>query len=477
MHSRLPHLALVAPLGALVALLGACSESSGSSGQSGGGGTPPGAMFSASPTAGTAPLGVQFTDLSSGVVSGWSWDFGDGGSSTVASPFHVYLQPGSYTVGLAVDGPGGSDQDSQPDYIVVDAPPPPCPAPSGSGFTRVPDVPFAPSGRALDVYLPDLPRTCSPTVVWIHGGGSTGGAKDDVFARGVCEALAADGWFSVSIDYALSTFEPCAGGAGQGSYPEAILDAKLAVDWVHASGTILFGLSDRVVAAGSSAGGQLAALLAATQGAGEGFFDPSPQADVTVELAVLVRAPTNLVAIGCRGHSWSPPCDLVCPAGPPNDPCAPPVGCVDTGGYPAGYPCASESGGCFDATAVESALGEIWPAGGAPLGVDCADPLALPPGVPGMPTGIAWYDASAYFWLSGEEPPIFVHHAECDPLVPSSQALELSLRLAQLGVPAVTAIEPAAASCGAGCQHGEALFGVQGTAERVAQAILAVFAP
>ena len=37
-----------------------------------------GADFSGTPTSGTAPLTVQFTDTSSGSWSTWTWDFGDG---------------------------------------------------------------------------------------------------------------------------------------------------------------------------------------------------------------------------------------------------------------------------------------------------------------------------------------------------------------------------------------------------------------
>jgi len=39
---------------------------------------PPAAAFTANPTSGIAPLDAQFTDQSTGTVTGWSWDFGDG---------------------------------------------------------------------------------------------------------------------------------------------------------------------------------------------------------------------------------------------------------------------------------------------------------------------------------------------------------------------------------------------------------------
>jgi PKD repeat protein len=84
----------------------------------------PVAAFTANPTSGQAPLNVQFTDQSSGVIAAWSWDFGDGTSSTDQSPAHTYMA-GAYTVSLTVSGPGGSHTETKADYITVTAPPAP----------------------------------------------------------------------------------------------------------------------------------------------------------------------------------------------------------------------------------------------------------------------------------------------------------------------------------------------------------------
>jgi PKD repeat protein len=79
----------------------------------------PGGEFSGSPTSGPAPLVVQFTDASSGSLTNWSWDFGDGGTSTAQSPTHTYSSPGSYSVKLTVTGPGGAASAVKASYIVV----------------------------------------------------------------------------------------------------------------------------------------------------------------------------------------------------------------------------------------------------------------------------------------------------------------------------------------------------------------------
>jgi PKD repeat protein len=77
------------------------------------------ANFTAQPTNGPAPLNVQFTDVSAGTVTSWLWSFGDGITSTLQSPAHVYNEPGAYTVSLQVTGPGGSDSLERVAYITV----------------------------------------------------------------------------------------------------------------------------------------------------------------------------------------------------------------------------------------------------------------------------------------------------------------------------------------------------------------------
>jgi PKD repeat protein len=85
---------------------------------------PPTAAFSGAPLTGIAPLSVDFTDASTGSITGWSWDFGDTGTSTEQNPSHEYTATGAYTVSLTTTGPGGSDTLTEVDYVVVGVPGP-----------------------------------------------------------------------------------------------------------------------------------------------------------------------------------------------------------------------------------------------------------------------------------------------------------------------------------------------------------------
>ncbi|HEX7687334.1 MAG TPA: LamG-like jellyroll fold domain-containing protein [Burkholderiaceae bacterium] len=59
--------------------------------------------FVAAPTSGTAPLTVSFTDTSTrGRADTHLWDFGDGHTSTDASPTHTYGGQGTYSVTMTV---------------------------------------------------------------------------------------------------------------------------------------------------------------------------------------------------------------------------------------------------------------------------------------------------------------------------------------------------------------------------------------
>ena len=87
-------------------------------------GTPPNAAFTGNPLTGPSPLQINFTDQSTGDITSWQWDFGDGSPvSNDTNPSHSFADAGTYTVNLTVTGPLGSDTETKTDYITAGTPP------------------------------------------------------------------------------------------------------------------------------------------------------------------------------------------------------------------------------------------------------------------------------------------------------------------------------------------------------------------
>jgi lysophospholipase L1-like esterase len=56
---------------------------------------------------------IHFTDTTTGNPTSWSWNFGDGDTSTERNPVHTYKTTGNYQVTLTVTGLGGSSYSIQ----------------------------------------------------------------------------------------------------------------------------------------------------------------------------------------------------------------------------------------------------------------------------------------------------------------------------------------------------------------------------
>jgi PKD repeat protein len=95
------------------------------------------AAFTGTPTDGCKPLTVTFTDQSTGPVTSWSWNFGDGGNSTLQNPTHQYTSTGPFTVSLTVTSATCNDTETKTNYIMVrDVP--------VAGFVGVPTSGYVP---------------------------------------------------------------------------------------------------------------------------------------------------------------------------------------------------------------------------------------------------------------------------------------------------------------------------------------------
>ena len=82
----------------------------------------PNANLSATPRDVCANTDVFFTDLSTGSVTRWLWDFGDGGTSTIQNPIHQYDDTGLFTIRLIVWNNNCADTVIFTNYIHISPP-------------------------------------------------------------------------------------------------------------------------------------------------------------------------------------------------------------------------------------------------------------------------------------------------------------------------------------------------------------------
>jgi len=162
------------------------------------------------------------------------------------------------------------------------------------------DVPYLAPGRTekLDLYLPRPPAAgrLSPAVVWIHGGGWTGGTKAEHRAAEICGTLAAAGYVAVSIDYKL----------GNGAWPTCLLDCKNAVRFLRAHAAEYHVDAACIGVAGGSAGGHLALMVGFT--AGKKAWEPEapyPGVSSAVRCVIDMYGPADLLTrqqVGPKGE-------------------------------------------------------------------------------------------------------------------------------------------------------------------------------
>jgi len=129
------------------------------------------ADFSGTPLSGNAPLTVSFTNLTTGDATNWSWNFGDGGTSTVQNPSHQYTAAGIYTVALTASNSVDSDTETKTDYITVSEAP---------GQPPVADFSASPtSGNTpLNVTFTDLSTNSPTSWNWNFGDGGTSAVQN-----------------------------------------------------------------------------------------------------------------------------------------------------------------------------------------------------------------------------------------------------------------------------------------------------------
>jgi len=148
---------------------------------------------------------------------------------------------------------------------------------------RLSDLTFlAPERKEkLDLYLPNGPaRSDRPAVVFIHGGGFTGGDKAEYRSASVSADLARAGYVVVSCNYVLGP------KTKEGVWPQNIADCRDAVRWVRTHAKALGVNPEKIAVAGGSAGGYLALMV----GLSDDKTGPGgdPKATVSAQVAAVI---------------------------------------------------------------------------------------------------------------------------------------------------------------------------------------------
>ncbi|MEO6315888.1 MAG: PKD domain-containing protein [Chitinophagaceae bacterium] len=85
-------------------------------------GQKPVVAFNASPTNSCASTPIVFTDNSTGTLTNWLWNFGDGITDTGRNPVHLYNDTGYFNITLIVGNNGCSDTLKKPKFIYIKPP-------------------------------------------------------------------------------------------------------------------------------------------------------------------------------------------------------------------------------------------------------------------------------------------------------------------------------------------------------------------
>lgn len=120
------------------------------------------ADFTANPTAGFAPLDVQFNNISTGDPTSFAWEFGDNGSSSEEHPEHTYKTAGIFTVSFVTSNQSGADLETKINLINIQAGEPPT-----ADFSATPLTGFAP----LNVQFNDTSAGNIENWTWTFGDG------------------------------------------------------------------------------------------------------------------------------------------------------------------------------------------------------------------------------------------------------------------------------------------------------------------
>jgi len=121
-------------------------------------------------------------------------------------------------------------------------------------YTTIPETPYGKRDLHLDMFRPAKSGKY-PALLLIHGGGWRSGNKS--MQVPMAQQIAAKGYVTATVEYRLSP---------EALYPAAVYDVKAAIRFLRANAVKYNIDPDKIAITGSSAGGQLAALIGSTSG-------------------------------------------------------------------------------------------------------------------------------------------------------------------------------------------------------------------
>ena len=145
--------------------------------------------FSFTPIEGYVPLQVTFTSSTSN-VDYYTWNFGDGTTSSLANPVKTYSSPGIYTVSLTGTGGGGTRTTTKINCIEADAIPLPSPnfiATPNTGYATITSMAFTDGTTSNPLY---------PVTAWSWNFGD-GGATSSL--QNPTKTYSTPGTYTVSL--------------------------------------------------------------------------------------------------------------------------------------------------------------------------------------------------------------------------------------------------------------------------------------
>jgi acetyl esterase/lipase len=184
-------------------------------------------------------------------------------------------------------------------------------------FTVTSDVTYTTGAQGplkADVYIPMAPGL-HPGIVFIHGGGWVSGNRSQMIK--VIKAMADAGYVGFTIDYDL----------GKSTFPGALNESLAAVRFFRAHAAEYHLDPFRIAVAGSSAGGELAALVGLSQGDTashveaalifNGALDltmPDPKATQPTDVTIYLGGLCESMMVACKAaspqyqiHAGAPP--------------------------------------------------------------------------------------------------------------------------------------------------------------------------